>query len=179
MQSHLITLPHPCSPNCLHHRTDSHQALPQPAYRDNWWAQPPLPNSFQWEVDATGQQMKNNLQSYPAKGWTTYPDGTSANAQSEANIVPINDWVPGQEPAWAPIAGGKGYGTPERSHGPPSGGSGSHVGSANSKCSSGSLASGVPSSKRDGGGDWMLAAGKRIVNGITYINPTGWDSRAH
>ena len=69
--------------------------------------------------------MKNNQQSYPAKGWTTYPDGTSANAQSEADIVPITDWVQGQEPSWAPIAGGKGYGTPGLSHGPPSGGSNS------------------------------------------------------
>lgn len=83
--------------------------------------------------------------------------------------MPIDDWVPGQEPAWAPTAGGKGYGTPERSHGPPSGGSGSHVGSANSTSSSGSLASGVPSSKRDDGGYWKLAAGKRTVNGITLI----------
>ncbi|MCJ1478382.1 hypothetical protein MMC13_007062 [Lambiella insularis] len=96
-------------------------ALPQPAYRDNWWAQPPLPNNFQWDVDATGQQMQNNQQSYPARGWATYPDGTSADAQSEADIVPINDWVPGQEPAWAPIAGGMGFGTPQLSKGPPAG----------------------------------------------------------
>lgn len=77
--------------------------------------------------------MQNNQKSYPAKGWSTYPDGTSANAQSVSNIVPITDWVPGQEPAWAPIAGGKGFGTPERSNGPPGGGiggSGSGTGNA-------------------------------------------------
>ena len=65
--------------------------------------------------------MQNNQQSYPGKGWPTYPDGTSANAQSVANIAPINDWVPGQEPSWTPIAGGKGFGTPELSNGPPAG----------------------------------------------------------
>lgn len=95
-------------------------ALPQPAYAENWWAQPTLPNNFQWDVDATQSQMKNNQQSYPARNWTTYPDGSEIpTADSEAAIVPITDWVAGQEPAWAPIAGGKGYGTPERSCGPP------------------------------------------------------------
>ena len=97
-------------------------ALYQPAYQDNWFAQPALPNNFHWDVDATKQQMKNNQQSYPTKGWATYPDGAEIpTTQSESQIVPINDWVPGQEPAWAPIAGGKGFGTPERSHGPPPG----------------------------------------------------------
>ncbi|MCJ1408527.1 hypothetical protein MMC19_002602 [Ptychographa xylographoides] len=96
-------------------------ALPQPAYRDNWWAQPPLPNNFQWDVDATGKQMQNNQQSYPSRGWSTYPDGTSANAQSVSDMVPITDWVPGQEPSWEPIAGGLGFGTPQLSKGPPAG----------------------------------------------------------
>lgn len=125
------------------------------------------------------QQIKNNQQSYLAKGRTTYPNGISAIAQSEANIIPIDDRVPGQEPAWAPIPGGKGYGTPERSHGPPSGRSGSHAGSANLTSSSSSLALGVPTTKRDGGRDLKLAAGKKTVNGITYMNPTGWDRKGH
>lgn len=95
-------------------------ALPQPAYVDNWFAQPPLPNNANWDVDATQMQMRNNQQSYPGQGWATYPDGSGGpDAASVAGIVPITDWVPGQEPAWAPIAGGKGYGTPERSNGPP------------------------------------------------------------
>ncbi len=64
--------------------------------------------------------MQSNQQSYPSRGWETYPDGAEIpTAQSKAAIVPINDWTPGQEPAWAPIAGGKGFGTPELSNGPP------------------------------------------------------------
>ena len=64
--------------------------------------------------------MNNNQQSYPSKGWEIYPDGAEIpTPESKAAIVPITDWIPGQEPAWAPIAGGKGFGTPERSHGPP------------------------------------------------------------
>ncbi len=82
--------------------------------------------------------MQNNQKSYPAKGWSTYPDGTSATAQSEGNIVPITDWVPGQEPAWAPIAGGKGFGKPERSNGPPGGGaSGAGSGTGNATLAGG------------------------------------------
>ena len=96
------------------------QALPQPAYQDNWFAQPPLPNNFNWDVDATRQQWRNNQKSYPSKGWATYPNGLEIpNAESEAGILPIMDWMHGQEPAWAPIAGGVGFGTPQRSHGPP------------------------------------------------------------
>ena len=94
-------------------------ALYQPAYQDNWFAKPPLPNNFHWDVDATKAQMQYNQQSYPGRQWETYPDGAEIPTQDSINaIVPITDWVAGQEPAWAPIAGGKGFGTPERSRGP-------------------------------------------------------------
>ncbi|KAL9009581.1 MAG: hypothetical protein Q9173_005401 [Seirophora scorigena] len=94
--------------------------LPQPAYQDNWWGQPPLPNNFMWSVDATRQQWKNNQKSYPSKGWDTYQNGMEIpSKEAIAAITPPSDWVPGQEPKWAPIAGGKGFGTPERSNGPP------------------------------------------------------------
>ena len=64
--------------------------------------------------------MQNNQKSYPAKGWPAYGDGMEIPSDAmKANMVPITDWVPGQEPAWAPLAGGKGFGTPERSTGPP------------------------------------------------------------
>lgn len=96
--------------------------LPQPAYADNWFGQPILPNNLHWDIDATQSQMKNNQKTYPDKGWPTYPDGSQIpDDAAKAAIVPIKDWTPGQEPAWAPIAGGKGYGTPERSSGPPPG----------------------------------------------------------
>ena len=62
--------------------------------------------------------MTNNQQSYGARGWQLYPNGADIpDATSISQIVPINDWVPGEEPTWAPIAGGVGYGTPERSKG--------------------------------------------------------------
>ncbi|KAL8903871.1 MAG: hypothetical protein Q9207_003642 [Kuettlingeria erythrocarpa] len=94
--------------------------LPQPAYQDNWFGQPQLPNNFMWGVDATRQQWKNNQQSYPSKGWDTYQNGLEIpTPEAIAAITPPSDWTPGQEPKWAPIAGGKGYGTPGRSNGPP------------------------------------------------------------
>ncbi|KAL8837005.1 MAG: hypothetical protein Q9170_002694 [Blastenia crenularia] len=94
--------------------------LPQPAYQDNWFGQPQLPNNFMWGVDATRQQWKNNQNSYPSKGWDTYQDGLEIpTPEAIAAVTPPGDWVPGQEPKWAPIAGGKGFGTPERSQGPP------------------------------------------------------------
>ena len=62
--------------------------------------------------------MTNNQQSYAARGWQLYPNGADIpDATSISQILPINDWVPGEEPMWAPIAGGVGYGTPERSKG--------------------------------------------------------------
>ena len=107
-------------------------------------------------------QMVNNQKSYAARGWTTYPNGADIpTAESISQIVPIDDWEAGQEPAWAPIAGGKGFGTPERSKGPPpalypgqstenaarGGGSGSSDGSDTETGSgSNSNSSGTPSS---------------------------------
>lgn len=133
--------------------SDLEQALPQPAYKDNWFAQPPLPNNFQWDVDATAAQMNNNQKSYPARGWATYPDGTSSNAESTSNMAPIDDWIPGQEPSWTPIAGGKGYGTPELSKGPPTGSGVAGLGGA------GSTAASAPV-KPPGGGNMTTQAGK-------------------
>ena len=65
-------------------------------------------------------QTMNNQQSYPTKGWPAYGNGMEIpSPEMKANMTLIADWVPGQEPKWAPIAGGKGFGTPERSNGPP------------------------------------------------------------
>ena len=76
--------------------------------------------NFNWDVDATRQAMQNNQGTYPPKGWPAYGDGMEIPTPAmKANMTPITDWVPGQEPAWASIAGGKGFGTPERSNGPP------------------------------------------------------------
>lgn len=97
----------------------------QPAYFDNWFAQPVLPNvkpdGKRWDTNQTSQQFKNNQISYPKRGWPTYPHGWEIpTAEMKKNsVVPFDDWVKGQEPSWKPIAGGKGFGTPELSKGPP------------------------------------------------------------
>lgn len=59
------------------------------------------------------QQHKNNQVAYKAKGWPTYPQGAYNTHRDSTTSPPITDWVPGQEPAWAPIAGGKGFGNPQ------------------------------------------------------------------
>ena len=80
----------------------------QPAYSDNWWSTPRLPNNEQVPVDI--QQAANNNATYPSKGWKPYP----LSGYNE-NRVPwvIDDWAPGDpDPAWQPVAGGKGWGLP-------------------------------------------------------------------
>lgn len=55
--------------------------------------------------------MKNNQISYPKKGWETYPNGGYIQPhEMRKNSLPINDWVPGQEPDWTPVPGGRGWG---------------------------------------------------------------------
>ena len=97
--------------------------------------------------------MQNNQQSYPSRGWSTYPDGTSANAQSEADMVPITDWVPGQEPSWQPIAGGLGFGTPQLSNGPPAGSGVAGVGTSEGNVTSAVLPTARRRAIRHSGGN--------------------------
>lgn len=63
------------------------------------------------------QQWKNNQVAYKAKGWPTYPQGAYKTQRDETTSPPITDWVPGQEPAWTPILGGKGWGNPHGGNG--------------------------------------------------------------
>ena len=82
-------------------------ALVQPAYANNWWSTPRLPNNEQVPVDI--QQAANNNQTYPGKGWKPYP-----NSGYNENRIPwvIDDWAPGDpDPEWQPLAGGKGWGS--------------------------------------------------------------------
>lgn len=89
--------------------------LVQPAYKDNWFAQPALPNNLKWSQGTVTQQMLNNNISYPQHqpAWSKYPNG-AYNPQYDSYISPpIADWSPGQpDPSWCPVAGGKGWGNP-------------------------------------------------------------------
>ena len=69
-------------------------------------------NNLQWSQATLGQQYKNNQLSYPSVGWDTYPPGGYNPERDEKTSPPITDWIPGQEPGWAPIAGGVGFGIP-------------------------------------------------------------------
>lgn len=90
--------------------TPLYKATVQTSYGDNWFAQPPLPNNLKAAQDNAFQQMLNNQQSYPAKGWAQYPNGGYNPERDASTSPPISDWAPGQpDPAWTPIAGGKGY----------------------------------------------------------------------
>ena len=86
--------------------------LAQPAYQnnDNWFTTPSLPNNLKWAQDTATTQFKNNQVAYAAKGWPTYPNGAYNPKRDDTTSPPISDWVPGQEPNYQPIAGGKGWG---------------------------------------------------------------------
>ena len=79
--------------------------LVQPAYQNtsNWFADPYLPNNFNWALSTHNEQYNNNQATYAAKGWPLYNNCIQNHGVGD---VPVNDWVPGQEPAWTPIAGG-------------------------------------------------------------------------
>ena len=92
------------------------QGLVQPAYSDNWFATPSLPNNLQWAQKTAQQQYDNNQASYPGKGWDTYPNGgyVGSAMQPEGDgktSPPITDWSAGDKtPEWSPVAGGEGWG---------------------------------------------------------------------
>ena len=100
------------------------QGLANPPYRrpatdSNWFTSPEMPNNWDAINPQTIQQQKNNQQSYAAKGWETYDQGMYACKEklTPEHVKPIEDWVPGEEPAWQPIAGGQGYGISKGSGG--------------------------------------------------------------
>lgn len=85
--------------------------LAQPAYQDsNWFTTPALANNLEWAQKTATTQYKNNQAAYAAKGWPTYPNGAYNPKRDDTTSPPITDWVPGQEPKWEPLAGGKGWG---------------------------------------------------------------------
>ena len=91
------------------------QALVQPAYKDNWFAKPALPNNLKWSQDTVTQQMLNNNISYPQQkpAWSKYPNGAYNPQYDDYISPPITDWDSSQpDPIWCPVAGGKGWGKP-------------------------------------------------------------------
>ena len=90
------------------------QGLVQPAYADNWFAQPPLPNNLGWAQATQRQQWANNQESYPKHDppLPTYPNGAYDPKRDSTTSPPIDDFDPNETYSWTPIAGGKGWGNP-------------------------------------------------------------------
>ena len=90
------------------------QGLVQPAYADNWFAQPPLPNNLAWAQATQRQQWANNQESYPKHDppLPTYPNGAYDPKRDDTTSPPIEDFDPNETYSWTPIAGGKGWGNP-------------------------------------------------------------------
>lgn len=88
-------------------------ALVQPAYTDNWFAQPPIPNNLDWSQQTGLQQYEQNKIAYKKQipePWPLYPNGFYNATYVD---IPITDWSPTEpDPKWCPIAGGKGWGIP-------------------------------------------------------------------
>ncbi len=96
------------------------QGLPQPAYQgNNWFTTPALPNYLNWSLETGTQQWLNNHARYASKGWIPYPNGAYDPKRDDTTSPPITDWAPGDAtPAWEPIAGGKGWGIPNKGGNP-------------------------------------------------------------
>lgn len=95
--------------------TMSSQALVQPAYTDNWFAKPALPNNLKWSMTTANDQYAKNQISYPLHDppFPTYDNNSYTPEYDDKTSPPIPDWAPGDpEPEWCPVAGGKGWGNP-------------------------------------------------------------------
>lgn len=120
-------------------------ALAQPAYDNNWFTTPALPNNLKWSQTTAFAQYHNNQDAYAAKGWPLYPNG-GYNTTRVDN--PVTDWVKGQEPCYQPIAGGKGWGNNICGQGQSSSSPGNSTAPVVSSAStSSSAASSVPASQ--------------------------------
>ena len=93
----------------------SSQALVQPAYTDNWFAKPALPNNLKWSSTTANDQWAKNQISYPVHDppFPTYDNNAYNPEYDDKTSPPVPDWAPGDtEPEWCPVAGGKGWGNP-------------------------------------------------------------------
>ncbi|MCJ1251247.1 hypothetical protein MMC30_008478 [Trapelia coarctata] len=87
--------------------------IAQPAYLgNNWFTTPELKSNLSWAQGTALAQYHLNQDSYPAKGWQTYPNGGyNQPGDMQKNSPPIDDWTKGQpSPHWTPLAGGVGWG---------------------------------------------------------------------
>lgn len=90
------------------------QGLVQPAYADNWFATPALPNNLEWAQATQHQQWVNNQISYPQQNppLPLYFNGAYDTVRDNTTSPPIEDFDPNETYSWTPIAGGKGWGNP-------------------------------------------------------------------
>lgn len=88
--------------------------LVQPAYADNWFATPALPNNLAWAQATQHQQWVNNQLSYPQQNppLPRYFNGAYDTVRDNTTSPPIEDFDPNATYSWTPIAGGKGWGNP-------------------------------------------------------------------
>ncbi|KAF6221958.1 hypothetical protein HO133_001926 [Letharia lupina] len=88
--------------------------LVQPAYADNWFATPALPNNLEWAQATQHQQWVNNQISYPQQNppLPLYFNGAYDTVRDNTTSPPIEDFDPNETYSWTPIAGGKGWGNP-------------------------------------------------------------------
>ena len=108
------------------------QGLVQPAYTDNWFAQPPLPCNLKWAQATQEQQWKNNQESYPQHDppLPLYVNGAYNPKRDNTTSPPPEDFDPNETYSWTPVAGGKGWGNPSgKASGTSSSGQGSGQGS--------------------------------------------------
>ena len=84
----------------------------QPAYADNWFAQPPLPCNLDWAQATQHQQWVNNQASYPNHNppLPLYVNGAYDTVRDNTTSPPPEDFDPNETYSWTPIAGGKGFG---------------------------------------------------------------------
>ena len=107
------------------------QGLVQPAYTDNWFAQPPLPCNLKWAQATQEQQWKNNQESYPQHDppLPLYVNGAYNPQRDNTTSPPPEDFDPNETYSWTPVAGGKGWGNPSgKASGTSSSGQGSSQG---------------------------------------------------
>ena len=101
------------------------------------------------------QQYTNNQNSYGAKGWPTYPNGGYNTERDDKTSPPVSDWVPGKEPSYEPVAGGKGFGQPSGS----ASDSGSSSGSSSGAATGNSATNGTQTSSSSSAGPSMKPVG--------------------
>ena len=79
------------------------QSIVQPAYRDNWYAQPTYYSSADYSVSYSAAQAKTNIKNYADRAFPVYTEGPNHGTDMD----PFEDWKAGDpDPEWTPIAGG-------------------------------------------------------------------------